>query len=65
LEDLPFLLVLLSPVRCRYCRLRFHVSLFSIPKVRREDQARRAREEHDSHLAQAAAISERGLRDLP
>lgn len=64
-KDLPFLLLLRSPVRCRYCRSRFHVSVFGIPQVRRDGEARRAREEHDFHLSQAAAIGERGLKDVP
>jgi len=64
LNDLPFLLVLRFPVRCRYCRLRFHVSVFSILEVRREDKARRACEKHDSHPSQAAAISKHRVKDV-
>lgn len=45
-KDLAYLLVLRSAVRCRYCRLRFHVSIFKIRAIRREAHERRAREEY-------------------
>lgn len=52
--DLAYLFVLRSPVRCRTCRQRFHVSIFSIGKIRREAEARRAREEYEERKSHAA-----------
>ena len=52
--DLAFLLVLHVPVRCRTCRKRFHVSLFSIGKIRRDAEVRRDQEEHEEHKSHAA-----------
>jgi hypothetical protein len=54
IADLAFLLVLRAPVRCRTCRKRFHVSIFSIGKIQREAEARRDREEHEEHKSRAA-----------
>jgi len=51
--DLAYLLALQSPVRCRYCRLRFYVSIFKIRKLRREAEERHAREEHGTHVERA------------
>lgn len=42
--DLGFMMVLRSPVRCRYCRVRFYVSFTRIGVIRREAQARLIRE---------------------
>lgn len=42
-KDLVYLLTLRAPVRCRYCRERFYVSIFSILKVRHDAAARDAR----------------------
>jgi len=39
LKDLVYFLILRYPVRCRYCRKRFSVSIFSIRKVRRDAHA--------------------------
>ena len=65
LKDLVYLLVLRYPVRCRYCRKRFSVSIFSIGKIRREAEARRNREEHEEHRSQAANPGWRTFKDQP
>jgi hypothetical protein len=36
LKDLPYFFALRYPVRCRHCRKRFSVSIFSLRKLRRE-----------------------------
>jgi ribosomal protein L40E len=54
MADLAYLLVLRSPVRCRTCRKRFHVSIFSIGKIQREAEARRDHEVHEEHKSRAA-----------
>lgn len=41
--DLGFLIALRSPVRCRYCRMRFYVNLFRIGAIRRNAEERRSR----------------------
>ena len=45
------LLTLRYPVRCRDCRRRFLVSIFSIRKVRRDAEARRIRREREEFHA--------------
>lgn len=57
--DMACLLVLRLPVRCRYCRARFYVSMLKIGRIRREAEAQRAREEHHAHLASRAAETQR------
>ena len=52
--DLAYLLTLRSPVRCRYCRKRFFVSVFSIGTIRREAEARVHREEYEEQRSRAA-----------
>ena len=64
MTDLAFLLALRSPVRCRECRRRFHVSIFRIGKIRRDAEARRAREEHESRLSRAANPDWQTFKDL-
>lgn len=51
-RDLPRLLILRSPARCRECRARFYVSSFRIRTLRRIAAARYAREEHDAQVSQ-------------
>ena len=65
LKDLVYLLILRYPVRCRNCRKRFSVSIFSIGKIRREAEARRNREEHEEHRSQAANPGWRTFKDQP
>ena len=43
LRDLAYLVTLRSPVRCRYCRMRFHVHLFNALRIRRGHHARRVK----------------------
>ncbi len=52
--DLAFLLFLHAPVRCRTCRKRFHVNIFSVAKIRREAEARREREKYEEYKSRAA-----------
>jgi len=52
--DLAYLLILRAAVRCRSCRKRFYVSIFSIGKIRRNAEVRRDREEHEEHKSHAA-----------
>ena len=48
-SDLPYLLILRFPVRCRYCRDRFHVGIFRIRKVRLVAEERHAHEDERAH----------------
>jgi hypothetical protein len=54
LKDLVYLLIFRYPVRCRYCRKRFFVSVFSIGTIRREAEARVHREEYEEQRSRAA-----------
>lgn len=61
--DLAYLVLLRSPVRCRSCRKRFYVSIFSIGKIGREAAARRDREEHEELKTHAANPGWRTFKD--
>jgi len=52
--DLAYILVLRAPVRCRTCRERLHISIFSIVRIRREAETRREREQHEEHKSHTA-----------
>ncbi|MGB0065639.1 MAG: hypothetical protein WBP85_14450 [Terracidiphilus sp.] len=51
--DLAHLALLRSPVRCRYCRTRFYVTLGKISGIRREAEAR-IRQEHHMEMERLA-----------
>jgi hypothetical protein len=63
MTDLALLVALCTPVRCRDCRRRFYVSIFSIAKIRRDAEARRARREYEENKAQAANPAWRTFKD--
>lgn len=63
-KDLIYLFALRSPVRCRQCRERFYVSIFSIRKVRRDAYARRARKESQMRGPQAEVFDWQNSEDL-
>jgi len=63
LMDLAYLLILRLPVRCRSCRVRFHVSILKIGKVRRDAEARRDRDQHEERMTQAANPDWRTFKD--
>jgi hypothetical protein len=48
--DLAGLFILRLPVRCRYCRARFYVSVLKIGRIRHEAAAQRAREQRHAHV---------------
>ena len=54
--DLAYLLTLRSPVRCRYCRLRFYASVSNVRKIRRQAEERHARGEDDVDVEQAGSF---------
>ncbi len=62
-EDLVYLLTLRYPVRCRYCRERFFVSIFNIRKVRRDADARDARYKNNVSSPEAVVSDEHGHED--
>ncbi len=43
MRDLAFLATFRLPVRCRYCRMRFHVHLLNALRIRRGCHARRVK----------------------
>jgi len=63
-KDLVYFLILRYPVRCRYCRKRFSVSIFKIREVRRDAHARDVRHENDESMRQAAALNQKRSEDL-
>jgi len=65
LKDLAYFLILRYPVRCRYCRKRFSVSIFSIGKIRREAEARLHREEYEEQKSRAANAAGRTSKEQP
>jgi hypothetical protein len=50
-------------VRCRYCRERFFVSIFSILKVRRDAAARDARYQNKVRTPEAVLPDQHGHED--
>jgi hypothetical protein len=62
--DWIFLIILRYPVRCRYCRRRFTVSIFKIRKVRRDAHLRDVRHKNDKPMSQAVALDEQRSDDL-
>lgn len=61
--DIIFLAVLHSPVRCRYCRLRFYVSILQIGGIRRDAELRRARERYGTHIERMTDSERRRISD--
>jgi hypothetical protein len=62
-KDLIYFLTLRYPVRCRYCRKRFSVSIFRIGMIRREADARIHREEYEEHRSRTANPGGRTSKD--
>jgi hypothetical protein len=60
-----YFLVLRYPVRCRHCRKRFSISIFSVAMVRREADARRHREEYEERKSLTAIPDEQISNDQP
>ena len=65
LKDVAYFLVLRYPVRCRYCRKRFSISIFNIATIRREADARRHREDYEERKSLTAIQGERKSQDQP
>ena len=61
--DLAHLAVLRSAVRCRYCRVRFYVSILKIGGIRRDAELRRARERYGVHLERMARSDQQRIPD--
>jgi len=55
--------VLRSPVRCRYCRVRFYVSILNIRGIRRDADQRRARERYSVQIERIAGTERQRIRD--
>jgi hypothetical protein len=64
-KDVGYFLVLRYPVRCRHCRKRFSISIFSVAMVRREADARRHREEYEERKSLTAIPDEQISNDQP
>lgn len=60
--DIVYLAGLNSPVRCRYCRVRFYVSILKIGAIRREAEQRRFREIYAIRTEQ---MTEAGQQRIP
>lgn len=63
-KDLVYFITLRYPVRCRRCRRRFAVSIFSIRKVQRDAQARNARNADERRAQQAVVLDWRQFEDF-
>ena len=63
-KDLVYFLILRHPVRCRYCRKRFYVSIFRVGEVRRDARARDVRHESDKSVPKAVALNQERSEDL-
>lgn len=63
LMDLIYLVGLHSPVRCRYCRTRFYVSILKIGTIRRDAEVRRSHERYGSHLERMAGSEHQRVPD--
>ena len=64
LKDLIYFLILRHPVRCRYCRKRFYVSIFRIGEVRRDAHVRDVRHENGESMPKAVALDQERSEDL-
>jgi len=64
LKDLVYLIILRYPVRCRTCRERFSVSIFSVRKIQRDAQARRALKANERRMPHAVDLEQHGFDDL-
>jgi hypothetical protein len=64
-KDVGYFLVLRYPVRCRHCRKRFSISIFSVAMIRREADARRHREEYEERKSLTAIPDEQTSNDQP
>ena len=62
--DWVYLMILRYPVRCRYGRKRFSVSIFKIRKVRRDAHARDVRHKNDKYMPQAVDLDQDRSEDL-
>lgn len=49
--DVPRLLLLRYPMRCRTCRARFYITIFALVRLRKEARARRAARNSTSKAA--------------
>ncbi len=61
--DLVNRVVLRAPVRCRYCRVRFYVSILKIGAIRREAEQRRMRERYGMRIERMAGSERQSIAD--